>query len=205
MRYKNGQKHRPRRGRTAFTVVRFKVIRLLGYTDIPHNRKNLPPHNPARYSPPSGTAYSVTAYRKFRSRWSLHMRLNKVRPLSGTVLALMRHTPKLRMNRERPCIALQKVVFCELKGHVLQCKRRPFATCWKSTACVSRSVAAVRFAFHGPPLYVFSWFAAAYPNQNRSLGFFLVFRSCPPAKRPFPSRAWLPMSRQGGISVGCGN
>lgn len=106
---------------------------------------------------------------------------------------------------ERPCIALRKVVFCELKGHVLQCKRWSFATCWKSTVCVSRSVAAVRFAFHGPPLYVFSWFAAAYPNQNRSLGFFLVFRSCPPAKRPFPSRAWLPMSRQGGISVGCGN
>ena len=79
----NGHKHRPRRGRTAFTVVRFKVIRLLGYTDIPHNRKNPPPHNPTHHSPSSRTAYSVTAYRKFRSRWSLHMRLSKVRPLSG--------------------------------------------------------------------------------------------------------------------------
>ena len=108
-------------------------------------------------------------------------------------------------NRERPCIALQKVVFCELKGHVLQRKRRPFATCWKSIAYVSRSVAAVRFSCRWPPFYVFSLFAAAYHNQNRSLGFYLVFRSCQTAKRPFPSQAWLPMSRQGGISVGCGN
>ena len=95
----NGHKHRPRRGRTAFTVVRFKVIRLLGYTDIPHNRKNPPPHNPTRHSPSSRTAYSVTAYRKFRSCWSLYMRLSKVRPLSGTGSTFARHTPKARMSR----------------------------------------------------------------------------------------------------------
>ena len=94
----NGHKHRPRRGRTAFTVVRFKVIRLLGYTDIPHNRKNPPPHNLTHHSPSSRTAYSVTAYRKFRSRWSLYMRLSKVRPLSGTGSTFARHTPKARMN-----------------------------------------------------------------------------------------------------------
>ena len=120
----NGHKHRPRRGRTAFTVVRFNVIRLLGYTDIPHNRKNPPPHNPTRHSPSSRTAYSVTAYRKFRSRWSLRMRLSRVRPLPGTGLALMRHTPEQRMNPNSRQNARRKATFQPVKRGLLPCKRR---------------------------------------------------------------------------------
>ncbi len=108
----NGHEHRPRRGRTGFTVVRFKVIRLLGYTDIPHNRKNPPPHNPTRHSPSSRTAYSVTAHRKFRFRWSLHMRLSKVRPPFGDGLyAYTSYT--------RTADAPQQVAFYVPKGRLL--------------------------------------------------------------------------------------
>ena len=59
------------------------VIRLLGYTDIPHNRKNPPPHNPTRHSPPSGTVGAVSTYRRLRSPRSLHRRLSGVCPLRG--------------------------------------------------------------------------------------------------------------------------
>ena len=126
---------RPRRGRTAFTVVRFKVIRLLGYTDIPHNRKNPPPHNPTRHSPSSRTAYSVTAYRKFRSRWSLHMRLSKVRPLSGTGYTLIRHTPELRMPRNRWLFTCRKAACCNAKSRLSQGERRPFEI-WLIIICL---------------------------------------------------------------------
>ena len=81
-----------------------------GYAACP---KTLQPYNCKCYSPSSRTAYSVTAYRKFRSHWSLHMRLSNVRPLSGTDSTLMRHTHKLRMS-----------VFRTAKDSLLCAKRR---------------------------------------------------------------------------------
>ena len=71
----NGHKHRPRRGRMGFWIERSYGYVVMRYAPKLYNRNCC--------SPSSRTAYSVTAYRKFRSRWSLHMRLSKVRPLSG--------------------------------------------------------------------------------------------------------------------------
>ena len=122
----NGHKHRPRRGRTGFWVARSYGYAVIRYAPKTYNRKC--------HSPSSRTAYSVTTYRKFRSRWSLHMRLSKVRPLSGTGPTLIRYTPKLRMNPARYPFMMQKATFQLLKGHVLQGERRPFATRWL-TAC----------------------------------------------------------------------
>ena len=91
------------------------VLRLCSHTVCPktlyqYNKKS---YNRKCYSPSSRTAYSVTAYRKFRSRWSLHMRLSNVRPLSGTDSTLMRHTHKLRVS-----------VFRTAKDSLLCAKRR---------------------------------------------------------------------------------
>ena len=36
------------------------------------------------------------------------------------------HPTDLRMNRKRPSFALQKAMFCRLKGRLLEPKRRPF-------------------------------------------------------------------------------
>ena len=71
----NGHKHRPRRGRMGFWIERSYGYVVMRYAPKLYNRNCC--------SPSSRTAYSVTAYRKFRSRWSLRMRLSKVRPLSG--------------------------------------------------------------------------------------------------------------------------
>ena len=84
----NGHKHRPRRGRMGFWIERSYGYVVMRYAPKLYNRNCC--------SPSSRTAYSVTAYRKFRSRWSLHMRLSKVRPLSGTGSTFARHTPKAR-------------------------------------------------------------------------------------------------------------
>ena len=54
------------------------------------------------------------------------MRLSIVGSLRGPITTNA-YTPELRMNRERRQIALQKVAFQAVKGHLLYAKTWPFA------------------------------------------------------------------------------
>ena len=67
-------------GELHFGLCGIEVLRLYGMTVKPHNLTTVKPHNRKRCSPPSGTFELVSAYRKFRSLRSLHMRLSIVRP-----------------------------------------------------------------------------------------------------------------------------
>ena len=93
----NAYKHRPRRGRTACWVVWYYGYAVIRYAPKPCTSTTKKSYNRKCHSPSSRTAYSVTAYRKFRSRWSLHMRLSNIGPLRGPMYVIV-FTPKLRMN-----------------------------------------------------------------------------------------------------------
>ena len=86
----------------------------------PHNLTTVKPHNRKRGSPSSRTGGVVSAYRKFRSLRSLHMRLSIVRPFGDGIGTYTLYTK----TADEPLL----MVFYKTKGHELHAKRPCFAS-----------------------------------------------------------------------------